>query len=135
MIGVPPISSDLQRQIIRFGVVGCFNTTFSYSVYSLGIFIELPYYLASLFALILGIVLSYITQGKLVFRSGLKGRFPAFLLTWSLIYFLNIFLIKAFSEIGMDYYFAGLMALIPVVILSFLLQKFVVFGRPASPND
>lgn len=127
-------STLLKNQLIRFGIVGSLNTAFSYGVYSLGIFAGLSYYIASLLALVLGIAVSFITQGRLVFSAQLKGRFTSFLVVWSVLYVVNIGLIRLLSTAGLNYYIAGLVALFPVIILSFVLQKYFVF-KSKGPNE
>ncbi len=120
---------ELQMQLIRFGIVGALNTAFSYAVYSAGIYLGLTYYVASLIALILGIVMSFVTQGKLVFKTELHGRFYKFLAVWTVLYFVNIGVIWLLAKLGFNYYLGGLLALVPVVCLSFVLQKKLVFQR------
>ncbi|KJZ18635.1 GtrA family protein [Loktanella sp. S4079] len=117
----------LNNQLIRFGLVGLANTIFSYGVYATGVYLGLAYYIASLVALLVGIVVSFFMQGRLVFRAQLSGRFSSFLVMWGLLYLLNIGLIRLFVTFGMDYYFAGLLAAVPVVVTSFILQKLIVF--------
>lgn len=116
-----------RAQLIRFGLVGGLNTGFSYGVYALGLFVGLSFYLASLLALILGIMVSFFTQGRLVFQAQLEGRFVRFVAIWAVLYLVNIALIWVLAKTGMSYYLAGLVAFVPIVALSFLLQKFVVF--------
>jgi putative flippase GtrA len=122
------------KQIIRFGIVGTANTGFSYSLYFCFLLIGLPYQLANLFALIIGVVFSFITQGKFVFERLDKRCFPRFLLIWALIYAGNIAFIKIMLEQGFDAYYAGAVAILPITILSYLLQRFFVFRLlPKSP--
>jgi len=122
-------SGDVWPLLVRFGIIGAFNTTFSYGIYAAGIYIELPYYLASLIALVFGILLGFVTHGRLVFRSQLQGRFTRYLAVWAALYVVNIGLIGLFSSLGVNYYLGGLMAFVPVVVLSFVLQKVFVFQR------
>ncbi len=123
----PKIAILLQNQVVRFGVVGGMNTAFSYAVYALGIYVGLAYYIASFAALVFGIIVSFFTQGKIVFGAQLKGRFPAFVVMWGLLYLMNIGAIRLMVEFGMNYYTAGLIAAFPVVAASFILQKFIIF--------
>lgn len=124
------LSTVVQSQFVRFGVVGAFNTALSFGVYALGIFAGLTYYAASFVALVFGIGFSFVVQGRLVFQSRLKGRFPAFLIMWCLLYLLNIAIIRSLVTFDMSYYLAGLFATFPVVLISFVLQKFIVFKAP-----
>ncbi len=119
--------SQSNRQVLWFLLVGIANTGFSYGLYSLGLYLGLPYYLASLIALVLGIMLSFFTLGRLVFRARLKGRFGRFVTMWAGLYVVNITLISLLAALGVNYYWAGLLALGPVTLLSFILQKNIVF--------
>lgn len=121
------LSAIAQNQFVRFAVVGGFNTATSFGVYALGIYVGLTYYAASLVALIFGICLSFFVQGRFVFQSKLRGRFPSFLAMWFVLYLLNIGIIRLLVTYDMSYYLAGLLAALPVVLISFILQKFVVF--------
>lgn len=120
-------SAVLTSQVMRFGVVGLLNTALSYCVYSIGIYAGLAYYVASLLALLFGIVAGFFMQGRLVFRAQLKGRFPYFVAMWALLYLVNIGIIYVLVAAGLDYYTAGLVAAIPVVAVSFILQKLFIF--------
>ena len=122
-------SPELRNQLSRFVIVGTANTAFSYGIYSLGIYLGLPYYIASFVALMLGICLSFFTQGRLVFGAKLKGRFGVYTFVWACLYGVNITLISLFAAFGVNYYWAGLLALVPITILSFILQKTFVFPK------
>jgi putative flippase GtrA len=117
----------LQNQFVRFAVVGAFNTTVGFGVYAFGIYLGLTYYVASFVALVFGICVSFFTQGRLVFQSQLRGRFSSFLFMWCLLYLLNIAAIRLLVTFDMSYYSAGLLATLPVVLVSFVLQKLIVF--------
>jgi len=123
------LATALQGQVLRFGVVGILNTIFSYSIYALGIYLGLTYYVASLISMIVGVMVSFATQGRLVFRAQLKGRFPSYLLMWLLLYLVNVGTIRWLLTFDLNQYVAGLIAAIPVVIASFVLQKFIIFKR------
>lgn len=117
----------LQNQFVRFVFVGAFNTTVGFGVYAFGIYLGLAYYFASFIALVFGIGVSFFTQGRLVFQSQLRGRFPSFLFMWCLLYLLNIAVIRFLVTFDISYYSAGLLATLPVVLVSFVLQKLIVF--------
>ena len=80
----------LSLQFIRFLIVGTINTGFSYGVYALLLFWGNQYQMASLGSLILGIVFSFKTQGKYVFKNVDNALFLRFLSCWIIIYFFNI---------------------------------------------
>lgn len=115
--------------MIRYGFVGSLNTLASYSVYCLFLYLGAGYPVASLGALVFGIALSFVTLGRYVFLSRLKGRFPLFLMVWGVLYFVNIGIIGFVISLGIDAYRAGFIAAVPTIGLAFLLQRFYVFRR------
>lgn len=122
-------------QIVRFVCVGIANTLFSYGIYAGLIYLGLGYASANLVALILGILLSYKTQGMLVFRTSTNRRLIRFVMAWGVIYLLNIFLIARFIALGLNPYISGALALPFVTLLSYLSQRFFVFrASPASSS-
>jgi putative flippase GtrA len=121
---------DVRWQLVRFLIVGFGNTIFSYAVYALGLFMGLPYWLASLVALVIGIAVGFVTQGRLVFRSSLEGRLPLFVTVWAALYGVNILVIRLLTDLGIDAYLAGAIATLPTVALSFALNRLVVFRVP-----
>jgi putative flippase GtrA len=111
-------------------LIGAANTLVSYGFYALGLAIGFRYELASLIALVLGIIVSFVTQGRLVFLTRLRNRFPLFLATWAILYLVNITVIRVLNWAGLDLYLAGLAAIVPVTGIAFLLQKNIVFAEP-----
>jgi putative flippase GtrA len=124
---------DARGQLLRFLVVGTGNTALSYAIYASGIAIGLTFQIASVMGLAIGIVVSFVTQGRLVFLSRLEGRFVPFAIIWAGLYFANITLIRALHWGGLDYYLAGLAAAVPVTVLSFVLQRQITFSEPRRP--
>ena len=120
-------SSEVRHQLIRFAAVGTFNTSVSYGLYAAFLWLGLPFWAAALFATCLGVLLSFATLGKIVFRSRLEGRFGRFVLLWVGLYLLNIAAIAQFMAFGLDAYSAGLLALVPITGLSFVLQRTLIF--------
>ncbi|MDO9598612.1 MAG: GtrA family protein [Azoarcus sp.] len=120
------------RQLVRFVIVGVFNTAFAYGVYALLLALGLHFTLANFGALVFGILISFYSQGRFVFRNLHVQRFPRFLAVWGSLYVVNIALIAGFVGFGFDPYVGGALALPIITVLSFLLQRFFVFssGRP-----
>lgn len=113
---------------VRFVLVGVLNTGFSYGVYAALVWFGLPYSLASLLSLLLGIVFSFRTQGRLVWGHSAWDRAGRFVLVWALIYAFNVGFIGLLVRWGLDAYSAGALALVPVAALSFVLQRYIVFA-------
>ena len=122
-------SHILSLQFIRFLIVGTINTGFSYGVYALLLFLGSQYQIASLGSLILGIVFSFKTQGKYVFKNVDNTLFLRFLPCWIIIYFFNIYIISKLLLVGFDAYQAGAIGIIPTTLFSFVLQKWIVFKK------
>lgn len=114
-------------EFIRFGFVGVMNTAFSYMIYAMLLFAGLNYALANLGAVVLGILFSFRTQGKLVFRQTDVSLLPRFIVAWASIYAINVFLISRFINLGFDPYTAGALMLPASAILSYFIQKYFVF--------
>lgn len=115
-------------QFIRFLLVGVLNTSFSYGVYAVLLYVGLNYVAANLGALLLGILVSFRTQGRLVFGNRDNRLLFRFAAAWALIFVVNTLLIAGLLRADLDAYWAGAVALIPTTILSYLVQRFLVFG-------
>lgn len=126
-IDASPSSRGDPWQFARFVVVGIVNTGFSYGAYAALIYAGLGYAAANLIALLLGILFSFNTQGRLVFKGSGKRRLPRFVIVWAAIYVLNIFLIGRFIALGFNPYVSGALALPVNTFLSFIAQKYFVF--------
>ena len=133
------ISASLQRlanaRFLRFVLVGGLNTALNYGVYSLLLFVGAGHVAAATLSFVLGLVVSFKTQGRLVFESRGNRGFAAFLASWLCIYVVYVAALDLMVGAGIDPYVAGALLLAPVVILSYVVLRFVVFrhavaGRP-----
>jgi putative flippase GtrA len=119
----------IQKQWLRFIIVGAFNTGFSYAVYAVFIFFGANYALANFMGLALGIVVGFNTTGRLVFKNTDNKRFYRFIIVWGVIYLVSTYAIGWFVSIGLNEYAAGLVTLPLSAVMSFVLQKYFVFRR------
>jgi len=124
-----PVTKGLKvnTQFFRFLIVGGVNTSFGYAVYTLFLFLGIQYQLASLGALICGIIFSFNTQRKFVFKSTKEGAFIRFVFLLDFYILFNISLIAKCISYGFDAYISGAIAIGPVTLFSYFLQKIVVF--------
>jgi len=118
----------LSFQFVRFLLVGGLNTSFSYAVYAVLLFLGLNYVIANFGSLLLGILFSFRTQGRLVFGNSDGRLFFRFAAIWVLIFGVNILLISSLIHTGLNAYWAGALALVPITVISYVVQKFLVFG-------
>jgi len=117
-------------QIGRFATVGVLNTAFGYGAFVSLVTLGLDYVLANFIALLLGIAFSFRTQGAWVFGNRAKRLWLRFTVCWAAIFVFNIGCIAALMHAGLDVYLAGAVALMPSTIMSYFVQKFLVFGSP-----
>ncbi|OYV00266.1 MAG: polysaccharide biosynthesis protein GtrA [Burkholderiales bacterium PBB5] len=123
----------LRLQFVRFVLVGCLNTGFSYALYAVFLGLGLNFALANGLAFVLSLLFSFKTQGALVFRNSNPRLLLRFVLIWGGIYVFNVGVIAGLMRLGLNAYWAGAAALVPVTLLSYLLQRFAVFGSGARP--
>jgi glycosyltransferase involved in cell wall biosynthesis len=128
-------SNILKVRFFRFLIVGIMNTVVSYCIYAFLLYLGVEYKFASLGSLILGIILSFKMQGKFVFNNTNNKLFFRFVSCWIIIYLFNIFLIGKLITFNFDAYQAGAIALIPVILFSYLMQKLIVFRKNENIPD
>lgn len=116
-------------QFLRFVLVGGLNTVFGVGIYCLAIFIGLPYFMATLVSNVLGVCFNFITTGNLVFRDNNPRLIFRFVTAYVLIYFVNTLVVKAFIELGLNSYWAGIIATPVVAICSYTLLKYFVYRQ------
>lgn len=120
-------NSEAKKQFIAFILVGGLNTLFGYGVYAFFIFIGFHYLFASLFSRMLGFIFNFFTMGKLVFKKWDIKLIKKFITFNVITYFLFILLIKLFSVCKINVYMSGLIASGFMAILSYLINKYLVF--------
>lgn len=126
---------DLKHSLIRFSCVGVVNTLFGAGLYSLFIYLGMPYKLSVLLSTVLGIFFNFKTTGFFVFRNRDNRLIIKFILSYIVIYFINISLIKMLMQtILFNEYMAGIVAIPIVALMSFLLQNFYVFKKNKKGN-
>lgn len=133
-LNVQMLRQPAVMQFIRFGLIGAVNTSISYGIYALLLYMGLNYALANLGSLILGIGVSFFSQGRFVFGNASIDRLPRFILLWGSLYLVNIGLIALFMRFGINAYLGGALALVPITLLSFVCQRYLVF-RPTSARQ
>lgn len=116
----------INKQILTFIIIGIINTIFYYFLFSSFIYFGFDYRLAILFATLIGVIFSFRTFGKYVFKNESWIFFMRFFLVYICLYGLNIYIVSCFKVVGI--YLAGMIALIPITVLTFLLNKYFVFN-------
>lgn len=116
-------------ELARFLAAGLVNTGFSYCVYAACLWLGMAYPVANFAALVGGVLIGFVTQGHFVFRRFEARRFPLFVLSWLALWGLNVLLIAVLlPQVDGNAYVAGAIAMVVIVSLSFVSQKYLVFG-------
>lgn len=127
--------THVPQQFIRFLIIGGVNTVFAYCVYALAICIGLHYTLAALAQTVLGTLFSFKTMGCLVFDNADNKLVFKFIAVYALCYFLNIGFLRVLTQMGLsNLYIAGLISSALVALISFCLNKWVVFRKKTPAN-
>jgi putative flippase GtrA len=120
----------LDSHFIRFILVGILNTMVGYGLFALFIYLGLHYSLAVLFSTILGVLFNFKSIGRLVFNTSDNERIYHFIGVYMLLYLLNVSGLWGLSSIGIEnMYVAGAILLVPLAIISFVLNKNFVFNQ------
>jgi putative flippase GtrA len=127
------IAALFRRSVsLRFIMIGCVNTLFSFLFFAFFLRIGLDVELGSLCALSLGVVFSFYSQGTIVFKHTSFGALCRFIAAWGVIYFVNVAIVRSLMSSGHSSYLSAAIATVPVTALSYFIQKLVVFRPPAS---
>lgn len=121
-----------KKQITAFLLVGAINTFFGYSCYACFIFLGMSYPIALLCATILSVLFNFKTMGTLVFKNSNNLLFFKFIAAYLCIYLFNISLVSFLKITHINLYIAGLIAIPPSALLSFILNKGWVFRSPVK---
>lgn len=114
--------------IFRFILVGILNTIFGYSLFAIFIFLNMHYSLAVFLSTLLGVLFNFKTIGKLVFDSHDNSLIFRFIFVYVLLYLINISCLWFFKISGFEnMYINGFVLLIPLALISFILNKKFVF--------
>ena len=112
---------------LRFLIVGGLNTFACYVVYALLLMTGLPYPLANFGAMLFGIGLSFVTQGRIVFGDPDPRNIFRFVGSWVVIYLFQIGIITLLVRYGLGPFVAGLFVLPVSAVTSYFVQKRLVF--------
>lgn len=121
-------------EFARFIVVGIVNTFACYVVYAIFLLLGANFALASLMALVFGIVMSFLMQGKFVFYNRSRSLIFRFLVVAALNYGVNISLIDSLKNLGFNPFLGGFFALPLGSVLSYLGSRYFVFRTQRFPG-
>ena len=123
------------RQLILFGIVGFLNTAFAYGVYAVSLYLGFPYPVAIILSMAASILVGFMGQGRLVFGNGDASRIVRYVVMWGLLLLVHTAIVNRSLAYGLTTYAGGLIAILPVVALSYVIQRYYVFKRDATPQS
>lgn len=126
----------LSPRFLRFLVVGVLNTAVGYGLFAAVYLATGRHRVAIVIATVLGVVFNFFSTGRLVFGSRRLRAFVPFVLGYVVTCGLNILLVDGLLLAGVSPVLGQLVALPPVVLLSYQINHRLVFRtarRGASP--
>jgi putative flippase GtrA len=118
-------------QLIRFGISGVLNTLFGYGLFLLLLKCGMSAGAALIIVPLAAIVFNFQTSKRLVFQSVDRGLLLRFALVYLALLAINYALFIALRWGGLADWAAQGVLVLPVALLSFIVQRTVVF-RPVS---
>lgn len=119
----------LNKQYIRFLIVGGINTIFGYCMFALFIYLNFHYAVAAFLSTTLGILFNFKTTGVIVFKNNDNKLIINFFLVYGILYIINVGWLKIFNMFAFSNYIAGLILLLPSAVIGFFLNKIFVFKK------
>ena len=119
---------QVDPKFIKFLFVNGLNTAFGYGIFALFIFVGLHYSLAAFLGTICGILFNFKTTGSLVFKNKNNRLIFRFFGVYGITFVLNVTGLKFFLLLGLNSYLGGAILILPMAVLSFVLNKKFVFG-------
>ena len=120
------------NQMMRYLLVGAFNTLLAYGVFSLLLRLGMHYTWATLLGGISAMLAGYKFMRKLVFKNKSRHAFLKFMLIFVTMYFVNI-LTQYVARKTLNPYLAGAVASLVCAALSYVLNRTFVFGTSTPP--
>lgn len=123
------LQSLLQVKLIRFLLVGLMNAAFGYGCFAGFLYLGLHYSMALLLATILGVLFNFKSTGALVFGSKNNRLIFRFVLGYTVVYGANVAGIAALKLLSVNPYIAGIALIVPMALLSFVINNRYVFNH------
>ncbi len=121
------------NNFILYLFIGAINTTFGYLIFLLLTFVGLHYTITLFISTLIGIVFNFFTTGRIVFKNSDNRLIFQFFLIYSIIYLINITLVKYFLIFGISIYFSGLISTILCAMIGYVFFK-ILFRKATSES-
>jgi len=124
-----------ENEFFRFLCIGGVNTLFGYGIFAIFIYLGLHYTVATFIATVIGVLFNFKTTGIFVFKSHDNWKIFGFISVYIITYLLNISIIFIFKKIGLNTYISGAIAILPVAVSGYILNKKFVFNKSSNLSD
>lgn len=126
----------LNIEFLRFLLVGALNTGVGYLVYLLGLLVaNLSPGVALAVATVIGALFNFVTTGRMVFRDSAWSRLPLFLLSYAMVYVLNLCALQGLIAIGVPAHWAQAILLPVMAVTSYAVFRTMVFKKPGRSEE
>lgn len=130
LVGFTSRLTGLPEQFVSFLFVGVLNTLVGYGLYSFFVWVGFNYIWAPFFSTVLGILFNFRTIGVIVFQSHNNRLIGKFFGVYAIVYICNVLGLKGFAWCGVEnMYISGAALVVPLALLSFILNKKWVFNK------
>lgn len=122
---LPPVLKN--TRILKFLFVGVLNTIVGYTIYIFCLLIGLHFSIAIAAATVLGTLFNFKSTGCLVFGSNDNSRLFRFIAVYTILYVLNVLGVGVLLHLGIQDWIAGSLLILPLALLSYILNNYLVF--------
>jgi putative flippase GtrA len=126
------VAKLMSHRFVKFLGVGGLNTLFGFAVYTLFALTELSTFMVLMVSTLAAITFNFFTTGGLVFRDLGLARVPRFLISYAVIFVINLKLIEWLSPMCGGRIWAMAIIVLPMALLSYFIQAWFVFGDKLS---
>ncbi|MDZ8257299.1 GtrA family protein [Nostoc sp. ChiQUE01b] len=123
------------KTFVKFLIVGAINTLFGYLIFTILILLNIRYESAALISTMCGVLFNFKTTGLIVFKNKKNTLIFKFIGVYAIIYLLQIFLLKQFLNHKINIFIAEALILLPLALLSYILNKIFVFSKGKEDKE
>jgi putative flippase GtrA len=116
------------KQFLRFLIVGVLNTAFGYGLFVAFLYLGVQYPVAMAVSYCFGILFNFKSTGSLVFKSRNNRLLFRFIACYVVVYVVNVVGVRALDVFGVAPYLGAAILLLPMAVLSFILNRIFVFN-------
>jgi len=120
-----------RHRILRFLVVGGVNTAFGYSLFLIALAVMPTTFSALVLSTVIAILFNFQTTGRYVFRTRPPGKMVLFFVVYGIVFLYNAAGLAALEGAGIAAWLAGIILLPGAVMISYILNRDLVFRSPA----